>query len=70
MSDLKNNYPSHLYSENLREWFIPVEKGKTIEKYNELKEQGKFKILKYAMGYGLFAVLEEDEERWNQAQKS
>ena len=65
----KENFPSHLYSENLKEWFIPIEGGHEGEKKKEeeLKKTGKYKYIMYAMGYGLFAISKEDEKRWEQA---
>jgi hypothetical protein len=65
----KDNFPSHLYEENLKEWFIPVEGGHEGEKKKEeeLKKTGKYHTIMYALGYGLFAVPEKDIERWKQA---
>jgi predicted RNA methylase len=65
----KDNFPSHVYEENLKEWFIPVDGGFKEEdkKREELKKTGKYHSILYALGYGLFAVPEKDIERWEQA---
>jgi hypothetical protein len=63
---------SRFYSDEYKEWFIPVDGGfkEVQKKEKELQRTGRYAHLGYAMDFGLFAVPEKDFERWEMAKNT